>query len=132
MPRCVLSWACSWAGCENLLNDEDHTLRRHYCDEHREANHIRSVMLSGKKRYAKARQYKIHKARNTVGRFKKDLLMYLLKTNKQVSIGEIYAYTGIRKESKSISSLIWYYRMMGHYIVFRDGYYYYGGKRNEK
>jgi len=108
-------WTCMYRDCTSELNEVEHHWNCKYC---------------------KACQYKISQKKwhDSYLRRKKDckpqkrkMMLYLLKTNKILSLGQIKAFTEIIN-NRTVSAHVCHLRSQGHRIKYRVGFYYYEGK----
>ncbi len=127
--KLIFAWECQYENCDELLDSEQHTKRRKYCDVHQKIRHIDRVKFNQHKMNGVKRQTRLHRQANTVKTWKREAMLYLLKTNKKVSIGEIHAFCAIRKKARSIPTVINYLRHQGHIIYWRFPYYHYEGMK---
>lgn len=106
----VLEWPCK-GKCGRTLNDIGNSILKKYCNE---CKH-RKILERAKRTY---HQNKTIKPKGI------EKMLYLLKTNKIVSEGEIVAFSGLKQES--IKQMAFQLRRKGHNISKkRYGMYYY-------
>lgn len=113
----ILEWKCA-NNCGTTLNEMDYTTNKKYCPECLSLKRKARMKKHNAKRYRK--KFPVKPQSKIVD------IIYILKTNKLASIGELAAFS--RAKETTVRTYIWRLRRK-HWIKFVDGFYYYFGEK---
>ena len=113
----ILEWKCQ-NGCGTILSELDYITNKKYCDTCLILRKKERVKKNNKKRYEK--KFPIRPVN------KKYEILYVLKTNGLATVGELAAFSNVKK--RTVENYIWKLRRK-YWIKFVDGFYYYFGAK---